>query len=325
LSAEALAKVEAIQNLSAEGLWIASSQPLLAMTEQAATASLFRLALAGVLPDGLHASPPSSICRFATLLHNAKQHFCGGFVVFDEIARFAIRTLRSRYRDQKAELRAFRRHIRSGDVVCDVGANKGSYIYWLARWCGEGRLVAFEPQPSLARRLSKLCAALRLRNVVVEPKAVYSSNGELELFVPEGHQPGASLLRPSGQFTAVRVPTVSLDSYFDEQTRISAIKIDVEGAEFDVLKGAERILRHDRPLIVVECENRHQSSGTVYDLFSYLRALGYSGCFINGDKVLPIEQFDVAVHQRQDGEWFWKSPGYCHNFIFEPAEEQNNI
>jgi hypothetical protein len=35
--------------------------------------------------------------------------------------------------------------------------------------------------------------------------------------------------------------------------------------------------------------------------------------------VLPIERFDVTVHQRRDGEWFWKQAGYCHNFIFEPA------
>lgn len=241
--------------------------------------------------------------------------------MLDQLARFAVRTLRSRYRDQKAELRALRNYIHSGDVVCDVGANKGSYLYWLARWCGDGRLVAFEPQPSLARRLSELCATLQFRNVVVEPKAVYSADGELELFVPDGHQPGASLLRPSGKFVALRVPVVTLDGYFDAQTRIAAIKIDVEGAELHVLKGAERILRSYHPLIVVECEERHLGPGSVSDVLSYLGALGYRGSFISGNQVLPVEQFDVAVHQRRDGEWFWKKPGYCHNFIFEPAAQ----
>nr|WP_249802680.1 FkbM family methyltransferase [Bradyrhizobium sp. 44] len=233
--------------------------------------------------------------------------------------------MRARYRDQRAELRALRHHIRSGDVVCDIGANKGSYLYWLARWCGDGRLVVFEPQPSLAGRLSELCATLRLRNVVVEPKAVYSTDGELELFVPNGHQPGASLLCPTGDFSRVRVPTVKLDNYFDEQIRISALKIDVEGAEFGVLKGAERILRQHRPLIVVECEDRHQSPDSDYRVFSYLRSLGYRGSFINGNQVLPIESFDVSVHQRQDGEWFWKQAGYCNNFIFEPAAQSITV
>jgi len=239
--------------------------------------------------------------------------------VLDQLFRFAVRTLRARYRDQKIELRTLRRHIRAGDIVCDVGANKGSYLYWLARWCGDGQLIVFEPQPSLARLLSEICATLRLRNVVVEPKAVSSVEGIQELFVPDGHQPGASLLCPSGTFTTVRVPTVTLDGYFGDTTPVAALKIDVEGAELHVLKGAERLLRRCRPLIVVECDDRQHLEGGIEEVFSYLRALGYQGHFINGDKVLPIEKFDVHIHQRRDGEWFWKQPGYCHNFIFEAA------
>lgn len=239
-----------------------------------------------------------------------------------QIVRFTVRALRARYRDQKGELTALRRHIRNGDIVCDVGANKGSYIYWLARWCGAGRVIAFEPQPFLARRLSDICSALRLRNVVVEPKAVYSIDGSLDLFVPEGHQPGASLLQPSAEFTTVKVPTITLDSYFGETPRVAALKIDVEGAEFHVLKGAEGILRRWRPMILVECESRHLSC-SIDDVFAYLRSLGYRGRFIRGDKILPLEDFDPAVHQRQEGEWFWKQPGYCNNFIFTatPASE----
>lgn len=236
--------------------------------------------------------------------------------MLNQLVRFGIRALRARYRDQKAELRALRQHIHAGDVVCDVGANKGSYLYWLARWCADGKVVAFEPQPSLARRLAELCRALRLQNVIVEPKAVYSANGMLELFVPDGHQPGASLLRPSGRFATMTVPTTTLDAYFGDAVHVAALKIDVEGAEMHVLRGADRLLRRCRPLIVVECENRHQP-GIVDEVFAYLRSLGYRGRFIDGQQVLPIETFDVSVHQRQDGEWFWKKPGYCHNFIFE--------
>ncbi len=239
--------------------------------------------------------------------------------MLDQILRFAVRTLRARYRDQKIELAVLHRHIRAGDTVCDVGANKGSYVYWLARWCGNGRVVAFEPQPSLAQRLSEVCTALRFGNVVVEPKAVSSSEGVEELFIPDGHQPGASLLTPSGTFTTVRVPTVTLDSYFGEAAKVAALKIDVEGAELHVLKGAERLLRRCRPLIVVECDNRQHAPGGQDDVFSYLRALGYRGSFIKGDQILPIESFDANIHQPQNGEWFWKQPGYCSNFIFEPA------
>jgi hypothetical protein len=83
-----------------------------------------------------------------------------------------------------------------------------------------------------------------------------------------------------------------------------------------VLKGAERILRRHAPLLVFECENRHLAPGTVGDVFSYLETLGYRGSFVCREQVLPLSQFDAVVHQRQDGEWFWKSKDYCNNFVF---------
>jgi hypothetical protein len=109
---------------------------------------------------------------------------------------------------------------------------------------------------------------------------------------------------------------VALDDYFSESDKVTLLKIDVEGAEFAVLKGAERILRQHAPLLVFECENRHLAPGNVQDVFSYLGGFGYEGSFVWCNRVLPISRFDAAVHQRQDGEWFWKSKDYCNNFIF---------
>jgi len=237
----------------------------------------------------------------------------------NESIRFRVRALKARFRDQTAEFDVIRRHIRAGDIVCDIGANKGSFILWLSRWCAGGRVVAFEPQPEFARRLAEVCRTMRLDNVRVEAKAVYSHSGDQDLFLPKGHQPGASLHRKAQEaasFTTLSVPLVSLDEYFGENDRIALLKIDVEGAEFGVLRGAERILRQHAPLLVFECENRHLAPGNVQDLFSYLEGLGYQGSFISRGRLLPIAEFDAAVHQRQDGEWFWKSRDYCNNFVF---------
>ena len=183
-------------------------------------------------------------------------------------------------------------------------------------------MVAFEPQPEFARRLAEVCRATGLDNVTVEAKAVYSHSGRQELFVPAGHSPGASLTHKAAEansFTTLSVPVVALDDYFDASERIALLKIDVEGAELGVFKGAERILRQHAPLLVFECENRHLAPGNVFDVFSYLAGLGYEGSFISGDQVLPISEFDAAVHQRQDGEWFWKRKDYCNNFVFRKA------
>jgi FkbM family methyltransferase len=236
-----------------------------------------------------------------------------------EIIRFRIRALKARLRDQPAEFSAIRRHLRPGDIACDVGANKGSFIYWLSRWVGDGRVVAFEPQPDLARALENICRGLGLHNVTVEAKAVYSHSGRQDLFLPEGHQPGASLHRAALEaesFTTLSVPLVSLDDYFGANDKVALLKIDVEGAELGVFRGAERILRQHAPLLVFECENRHLAPGTVQDVFSYLGGLGYEGSFILRNRLFPISEFDAAVHQRAEGEWFWKRKDYCNNFVF---------
>ena len=178
-----------------------------------------------------------------------------------EASRFLVRVLRSRYRDHRVELSELRRHIRRGASVCDMGANKGSFLFWLARWSSPGRAVAFEPQPDLAGQLGRLCAKFSLDNVVIEQRAAYSSSSAQRFFGPDGHQPGASLLKPDEAFKAMDVQTITLDEYFKPTEDVAAIKIDVEGAELDVLLGARRTLQRCMPLLIVECDRRLTSSG----------------------------------------------------------------
>lgn len=217
-------------------------------------------------------------------------------------------------------MREIRRVIRPDDTVCDIGANKGSYLYWLSRWVPRGRVVAFEPQEQLASYLRDICTALNLKNVCIEAKAAHSESGTLDLHVPgDADSPGASLnakVSSREQCRRVSVPVVSLDEYFDPNVRISVIKADVEGAEKDVFKGATRILTQQSPLLVFECENRHLDSGSVTDIFGYLKELGYTGEFVCGKTLRALEEFDPAIHQKQTGARFWDAPDYYNNFVF---------
>lgn len=228
-------------------------------------------------------------------------------------ARFLWRALRARYRDQAAELSAIRRHIGPQDLVCDIGANKGSYLYWMSRWAGQ--VVAFEPQSALADYLNQACRALNLNNTTIVQAGVSSRSGTMDLYVPSPNSPEASLIR-HGDAQTTPVSVVTLDEYFSASKPISLLKIDVEGAELDVLKGAEKILRRDHPTLVFECEQRHLAQGSVHDCLNYLLALGYEGEFIDRGRLRPIQEFDLAIHQSAVGERFWTADTYCNNFVF---------
>ncbi len=241
--------------------------------------------------------------------------------------RFIYRNLKARFRDQHQEIKALVEHIRSGDTVVDCGANKGSYVWTLSKAVGKhGQVVAFEPQPKLANYLQEMAASCGLHNVRVEGKGISEHAGILQLLVPGGDtSPSASLeqsLKLREDCATYPVEVVTLDGYFARRTqKISAIKIDVEGHEFSVLRGARNILENDAPLLVFECEQRHLTGATVGEILAWLQALGYDGWFVQSGKLRAISEFNAAQHQRQQSEKFWNQPDYCNNFILRKPHQ----
>ncbi|MDX2108916.1 MAG: FkbM family methyltransferase [Verrucomicrobiota bacterium] len=243
------------------------------------------------------------------------------------LPRYLWRAFKARFRDQAAELSVIKDYVQPGDIVCDIGANKGSYLFWLSRWVHKGKVVAFEPQAHLAQYLKKVCSATGLRNVTVEAAAVHAKSGSMNLYIPAGcaDSPGASLgtrITSREDCRAVSVPVVALDDYFETGKRISVLKIDVEGAELGVFKGAERILKEQAPLLVFECENRHLESTCVTDVFNYLATLGYEGEFVCGRHLRPLSEFDASVHQKENGARFWDAKDYYNNFVFRKPKNK---
>jgi FkbM family methyltransferase len=237
------------------------------------------------------------------------------------LLRFLYRGLRARWRDQRAEIAALVGAIRPGETAVDVGANKGSFVPSLSWAAGPGRVVAFEPQPALAEYLRCACRAARLTNVVVEAAGVSDRAGRQTLHVPGAGaaSPGASFEPTVAALSPGRdlpVPVVTLDEYFrSESRRIAAIKVDVEGHELAVLRGAREILARHAPLVVFECEARHVGEEGVRAALGFFKERGYGGGFVRRGRLVGVEEFDPAVHQKRPGGRFWDSPDYCNNFV----------
>jgi FkbM family methyltransferase len=246
-------------------------------------------------------------------------------------ARFVYRALRARYRDQRGEIGELRRALREGDVAVDVGANKGSYTYWMRRAVGKaGRVVAVEPQRELAAYLLESGRALGWENVDVVEAAASDRTGRATLRIPgSGVSPGASLepgAGAGGSAREVECETVRLDDVLGaESRRVALVKVDVEGHELSVFRGAERVLERDRPILLFECEARHLAGKAPAGVFAFLAERGYRGFFFSRAGLRPVAEFDPAVHQRRAPGRFWKAPGYVNNFLFSATSGRAGV
>jgi FkbM family methyltransferase len=243
--------------------------------------------------------------------------------------RYLYRAYRYRYRVDPAELRFLCSRLRPGQAAVDIGCHKGAYTYWMRRRVGpRGSVFAFEPQPRQIAYLREVFSAMRYDNVSIVPMAVSSVNGVLPLHMPCESTHGASLEGRCGEAGGTKsaaarrtyVDVTTLDTFFAARPLgPDFVKIDVEGHELAVLRGAIQTLTAHRPTILVECETRHRPDGDVRPVFDLLESLGYAGSFFWNGRRRPLAEFKTDVHQRVEPGNDGLPHGYSNNFAFEPG------
>ena len=144
------------------------------------------------------------------------------------------------------EYRAFRADISAGDTVLDVGANLGAYSVLFGKWVGAaGRVFAFEPAPAARFGLERHVALNGLEDrVAVRPEAMAERAGTVR-FRASGPQGDNRIMKADRDDAPdhIDVPTTSIDTFCRERKlKPRLIKVDVEGAELDVLRGARETI-----------------------------------------------------------------------------------
>jgi FkbM family methyltransferase len=209
--------------------------------------------------------------------------------------------------------------VRRGDNVLDIGANVGAHAVFLSHLVrGDGKVLAFEPlAPNIDALRETIRRRSRISNISIYQLALGNPGKpreEVVIRVPGNDLTQASLkVQGAGSWegkTGVREYSASLTS-LDAETEVQAlpsidfIKIDVEGGELDVLKGAtQTILRH-HPLIYCEVyEKWAKSFGySPADLLGYVRSLGYAEARVisqgtvhalSQDSHLPPRMFETS-------------------------------
>lgn len=235
----------------------------------------------------------------------------------------------------------FHRALHRPGTIVDIGAHEGRLTLPLAE-LPRSAVVAFEPLPPAFARLQHLLSAAWggavPPHVTLRPEAVADRSGRTTLSVPRINgtlqeewasisKDYAALQAEDSRIEAIEtwsVPLLRLDDV--GLTDVTAIKIDVEGAELEVLHGARRALDAWRPCLSIEIEERHRPYST-RDVPEFLRRFGYEGWFEFFGDWRPIEQLDIATMQRASPSpaEFTVSHPYVFSFYFVPKERRQEL
>lgn len=185
---------------------------------------------------------------------------------------------------------ALKQHLRPGMIFYDIGANIGFFSLLAARLVGkEGRVVSFEADPEVVARLREHVTRNEFGWITVEERAVWSEPRTV-LFART--DPATSPDRGLGHIVSaaardtIQVDAVSLDDYTRTQPPPDFIKCDVEGAEVEVFRGAQRLLQEKRPCII--CEMHSEENQRI--LVEEFRRLGYSCKPCGANHILALPQ-----------------------------------
>lgn len=234
--------------------------------------------------------------------------------------RVLHRAARYRWKLNKGEIASMLGLVPKGGVAIDVGSHKGGYTYWMLHRVGrEGRVFAFEPQERVARPMAGAFASMGFANLRVFRAGVSDHTGVGRISFWKGSTHGASLDGLAGPDALVsEVPIVALDDVAkaNRLERLDFLKIDVEGHEQAVLRGAWETIRALRPAILTEAESRLHAEGSnpAAEVRALLEGLGYDAFFFTREGRRPMAEFRPETHQ-QYGKGF-----YSNNFLFVPRK-----
>ena len=176
--------------------------------------------------------------------------------------------------------------IPANGIVIDIGGHAGQFTKLFSSLSPKGHIYTFEPGTYAYSILSKVHALKRLKNVSLFKMGASEKNGTNVLSIPIKKSGsigfGRSSVNGESFEKAIReeIALTSLDSFSKQQkiSRVDFIKIDVEGHEMSVLKGAKGLLKKHSPSVMIEINKDHLSNAQtkVADVFLFFQSLGYT-------------------------------------------------
>lgn len=232
------------------------------------------------------------------------------------------------------ELLLIRYFLEKDSVFIDVGANLGQYLFVAESIIDQnkGHICGFEPHPYLASRLEKI-----FPKTEIIQKALSDAIGKAQFKVPffkhrEIHTRGTlktnHIETDETNFKLLNVEIDTLDTFVKSKDlrKIDVIKIDVEGAEFDVLKGASDSIKQFKPVLIVEIEQRHHDQDVLKFISDFEREFDYQCHYFDADEQELKSDLNLkTIDQLQSADNHGKNRMFINNFIFIPNSKSGQL
>jgi FkbM family methyltransferase len=188
---------------------------------------------------------------------------------------------------------------KQGDIVVDIGAHMGRYTIISSKRVGaNGKVVAIEAHPGNFEMLKSNIKLNQLTNVIPLNYAAYSKETKIKLYLPDeesGYTMHHSIMsnyvftkykdKTEDKFVEVSANTLDYLLQLNEITDVNWVKIDVEGAEFEVLKGASNVLSKSKDIaLLIEVHGKDTYEPIIESLRSYNFKIDFEKTYENGEK-----------------------------------------
>lgn len=218
-----------------------------------------------------------------------------------------------------AELLLLEFLLNKDSLFFDIGANKGEYAYYAEKLISPKNIYLFEPEKKLNKQLHAI-----FNKCQVFEFALSDSKGTHQFKIPLINGVADNCLssleidnKEDNETEAIvyEVKTDTLDNFSKEKNVFpNLIKIDVEGHELSVLKGAENYISVHNPTLIIEIEQRHHKDINIDSVFESFKQKGYQ-VYYYSKKQAQLFPYKNKTHLTNSKEYFGKID-YINNYIF---------
>lgn len=218
-----------------------------------------------------------------------------------------------------AELLLLEFLLNKNSVFFDIGTNKGEYAYYAEKLMNPENIYLFEPEKKLNKQLQAI-----FNNCQVDNLALSDNKGTHQFKIPVINGVVDNCLSSleidnkednETETIIYEVKTDTLDNFTREKNILpDLIKIDVEGHELSVLKGAENFISEHHPTLIIEIEQRHHKNTNIESVFESFKVKGYQ-CYYYSKKQSQLFSYENKTHLTNTKDYFGKID-YINNYIF---------